>query len=141
MEARGVFFVTDGKGGGPIDVRLAFVGGRIDFRAVPDGVPIREELPDDAVEPSCFVGDLLGDFTDVSITNYVRLCVRDKRTAKRETLAAGVGLPALMLCLLVADGSITLCLLEPPVAILGGLAFVAVPFAFPSMRAAGFGVC
>lgn len=48
--------------GGAIDVRGPLEGGNIDFRAVLDGVFARVELLDEAVEPSCLVGDLLGDF-------------------------------------------------------------------------------
>ena len=53
------FFAVEGGGGGPIDVRLLDTGGTMDFRV--DGVPVRAgvEEPDDAVDPSCFVGDLL----------------------------------------------------------------------------------
>ncbi len=55
-------------------------------------------------------------------------------------LAAGVGLPAFMLCLFVVVGSSTLCLLAPPTAILGGLPFITALFALPFRRVAGFGV-
>lgn len=48
--------------GGAIDVRGPLVGGSIDFLAVVDGVLARVELFDDVLEPSCLVGDLLGDF-------------------------------------------------------------------------------
>lgn len=47
--------------GGAIEVRELFAGGRIDLRALLVGVPVLVELPEDAVEPSCLVGDLLGD--------------------------------------------------------------------------------
>ena len=46
--------------------RLVFVGGIMDFRPDADGVPALVELPDEADEPSCLVGDLLGDFIAVS---------------------------------------------------------------------------
>ena len=48
-------------GGGAIELRGPFAGGNIDFRAMPAGVEALVEFPDEAVEPSCFVGDLLGD--------------------------------------------------------------------------------
>lgn len=47
--------------GGAIDVCEPFVGGSIDFLAVLVGVPVLVEFPEEAVEPSCLVGDLLGD--------------------------------------------------------------------------------
>ena len=61
IDGRGAFEAEEDKDGGPIEVRLVFEGGSIDFRAVLDGVPVLEEVPDEAVDPSCFVGDLLGD--------------------------------------------------------------------------------
>ena len=34
----------------------------MDFRgALLEGVPVRVEVPEEGPEPSCFVGDLLGD--------------------------------------------------------------------------------
>lgn len=54
------------RAGGPIEVRLAFAGGKMDFRPDAEGVPALVELPDEADEPSCLVGDLLGDFLAVS---------------------------------------------------------------------------
>lgn len=68
---------------------------------------------------------------------------RERLTVSLDTpagLAAGVGLPEFMLCLLFAFGSVTVCLLEPPATILDGLPFDIVPFAFPFMRVGGFGV-
>ena len=41
---------------------MGLEGGSIDFRDVVGGVPVREDGPDDVVEVSCFVGDLLGDW-------------------------------------------------------------------------------
>lgn len=48
--------------GGAMDGRELFEGGSIDFLAAPEGVFILVELPEETVEPSCFVGDLLGDY-------------------------------------------------------------------------------
>ena len=56
----------DALAGGPVNVRLGFEGGSMDFRVVVDGVPALVELPDEADEPSCLVGDLIGDFKMVS---------------------------------------------------------------------------
>ena len=53
--------------------------------------------------------------------------------------AAGVGLPALILCLLLPLDSSMLCLLDPPTPVLGVLFLAAVPFIFPFRLAAGFG--
>ena len=51
----------------PIDGRLVLLGGTIDFRGPgPEGVPVRLAATDVAVELSCLVGDLLGDFSYVS---------------------------------------------------------------------------
>ena len=50
-----------------MEVRLVFAGFNTDFRPDADGVPALVELPDEADEPSCLVGDLLGDFLAVSI--------------------------------------------------------------------------
>lgn len=50
------------RAGGAMDVRLVFAGGKMDFRPDADGVPALVELLDEADEPSCLVGDLLGDF-------------------------------------------------------------------------------
>lgn len=52
----------EGLGGGAIEVRGPLTGGSIDFRTLLDGVFVLEVLPDEAVEPSCLVGDLLGDY-------------------------------------------------------------------------------
>lgn len=52
----------EGREGGAIDGRGPLVGGSMDFRTVLAGVFVLEGLPGDAVEPSSFVGDLLGDF-------------------------------------------------------------------------------
>jgi len=52
--------------GGAIDVRGPFAGESIDFRAVLVGVPVLVEFPDETVEPSCLVGDLLGDYEGFS---------------------------------------------------------------------------
>lgn len=49
-----------------MEVRLDLIGGTIDFLDVLNGVPVRGELPEDIVEPSCLVGDLLGDFRGIS---------------------------------------------------------------------------
>ena len=54
------------RAGGPMELRLVFAGGIMDFRPDADGVPALVELPDEADEPSCLVGDLLGDFIAVS---------------------------------------------------------------------------
>ncbi len=51
----------EGLGGGAMDVWGPFEGGSMNFLAVPDGVLVLVELPEEVVEPSCFVGDLLGD--------------------------------------------------------------------------------
>lgn len=53
--------------GGPIDVRLGLEGVSIDFRVVEEGVPALVELFDEADDPSCLVGDLLGDYTPISL--------------------------------------------------------------------------
>ena len=53
---------------------------------------------------------------------------------------AGVGLPAFTLFLFVAVESSTLCLLEPPTAIFGGIPFTTDPLALPLGRAVGLGV-
>ena len=50
------------RGGGAIDVRAPLAGGKIDFLEDPKGVFVLVELPEEAVELSCFVGDLLGDW-------------------------------------------------------------------------------
>ena len=55
-----------GKGGGPIDGRLPALGRDLDVVVVgwPDmeGVDVRGvEVPEEAFDPSCFVGDLTGD--------------------------------------------------------------------------------
>jgi hypothetical protein len=50
-----------GREGGAIDVRGPLVGGSIVFCPLPAGVFVLEGVPGDAVKPSCFVGDLLGD--------------------------------------------------------------------------------
>ena len=47
-------------------VRLVFAGGKVAFRPDAEGVPALVELLDEADEPSCLVGDLLGDFPGVS---------------------------------------------------------------------------
>ena len=60
-------------------------------------------------------------------------------TATLETLDAGVGLGALILCLLAAFGSTRLCLLLPAETILDGLGFAIAPFACAFARFAGFG--
>ena len=49
-----------------MEVRLVFAGGIMDFRPDADGVPALVELPDEADDPSCLVGDLVGDFIAVS---------------------------------------------------------------------------
>ena len=49
-----------------MEVRLVFAGGIMGLRLDADGVPALVELPDEADEPSCLVGDLLGDFIAVS---------------------------------------------------------------------------
>jgi len=51
----------EGRDGGAIDVRGPLVGSSAEFRKLPAGVFVLRVLPGDAVEPSCFVGDLLGD--------------------------------------------------------------------------------
>lgn len=52
--------------GGAMDVLGPLAGGSIGCRAVLVGVPVLEELADDTVEPSCLVGDLLGDCESIS---------------------------------------------------------------------------
>ena len=124
--------------GGPIEVRLVLEGGSIDFRgAEVEGVPVRLEVAEEAEETSCLVGDLLGDCHRVS----KRPLHRRQRTltARRETLDAGVGLGALMLCRLVALGSTKLCLLYPPATMLDGLGFGTVPLGFAVGRLTAFG--
>ena len=49
-------------GGGAIEVRGPFNGGTVDFLLAPAGVLVLVELPEEVVELSCFVGDLLGDW-------------------------------------------------------------------------------
>ena len=53
--------------GGPIDVRLDLEGGSMELRVVVDGVPALVALPDEADDPSCLVGDLLGDLKTISL--------------------------------------------------------------------------
>lgn len=53
-----------------MEVRLVFAGGKMDFRLDAEGVPALVELPDEADEPSCLVGDLLGDFLAVSTAQW-----------------------------------------------------------------------
>ena len=50
--------------------RLVFAGGRMGFRPDAEGVPALVELPDEADEPNCLVGDLLGDFLAVSTAQW-----------------------------------------------------------------------
>ena len=51
----------EGREGGAIGVRGPLPGGSMDLRTLLAGVFVREGLPEDAVEPSCLVGDLPGD--------------------------------------------------------------------------------
>lgn len=67
------------EGGGAMGVRGPFVGWSIGFLVVPAGVFVLLELPDEAVEPSCLVGDLLGDYR-LSATSPIR----QRQTAKTE---------------------------------------------------------
>ena len=62
IEGRGALELEGSGDGGAMDIRFGLEGGSRDFRPVLEGVPFLEEVPDDAVEPSCLVGDLLGDF-------------------------------------------------------------------------------
>lgn len=134
------------EGGGGMGVRGPFVGWSIGFLVVPDGVFVLVELPDEAVEPSCLVGDLLGDYRSSATFPHKTGTNRQIRgpTASLDTpagLAAGVGLPALILLLFPAVGSSMLCLFSAPtLLILDGLDFVAAPFAFPFVIFAGLGV-
>ena len=101
------------------------------------------DLPEEVEEATCLVGDLFGDLDQsahiLKDTEFPQKALAPNLDTGPD-LAAGVGLPAFKLCLFVAAGSSTLCLLAPPKAILGGFPFVAVPFAFPFGRAIGFGV-
>ena len=47
--------------GGAMEVRGPFEGGIMDFLVAPDEVLVRVELAEETVDPSGFVGDLLGD--------------------------------------------------------------------------------
>ena len=47
-----------------MEVRVVFVRGASDFRCRPEGVPVRDDGPEESAEPSCLVGDLLGDCHD-----------------------------------------------------------------------------
>lgn len=53
----------EGRDDGAIDGRGPFVGGNMDFPVAPDGVLVLVELPEETLEPSSFVGDLLGDYS------------------------------------------------------------------------------
>ncbi len=138
MEGRGVLCV------GPIEGR--FVGESIDFRAVVGAVLVpRVDLPDTVDEPSCLVGDLVGDLlgdlgqsVNAQSDRITRALAPNPDTGP--DLAAGVGLSAFMLCLFVAVVSSKVCLLAPPVAILGGLPLAAAPLALPFGRVLGLGV-
>ena len=132
----------DTLGAGSIEAR--FVGGSIDFRAVVGGVVFPElDLLEEVDETSCLVGDFFGDLNQSVQTQKARGFSQRALAPNLDTgpgLTAGVGLPEFMLCLFVAAGSSTLCLLAPPTPILGGLPFVAAPFALPFGRGVGLGV-
>lgn len=55
-----------GKAGAAIESRLVLLPGA-DALGVLEGVADRETLPDEPLEPSCFVGDLLGDYANQSL--------------------------------------------------------------------------
>lgn len=116
----------------------------MDFRDVVGAVvPPEIDLPE-VDEPSCFVGDLFGDFDQSALRHKATGVFQRALAPNLDTgpdLVAGVGLPAFTLCLFVAVESRTLCLLAPPTAaILGGFPFVIAPFALPFDLAIGFGV-
>lgn len=58
----------DALRGGPMDMR--FEGGSMDFRTVVRGiVGPGVALPDEVFEPSCLVGDLIGDYLALALFN------------------------------------------------------------------------
>jgi hypothetical protein len=71
-----------GNAGGPMDVRAPPTEGR-DLAATPtpevralEGVPVREVAAlDVAVDVTCFVGDLVGDYNDNTVSNAPEPCV------------------------------------------------------------------
>lgn len=132
----------DALGAGPIDAR--FVGEMIDFRAVVGAVVFPEiDLLEELDETSCLVGDLFGDLNQSVQTQKARGFSQRALAPNLDTgpgLTAGVGLPEFMLCLFVAVGSSTFCLLAPPTPMLGGFPFVAAPFVLPFGRGVGVGV-
>ena len=105
-------------------------------------IPVRGvTVPDDARDPSCFVGDLVGDYREVSDINRLWIAHTLSARAVVEGLEAGVGLAAFIL-LLFAVGSITLCLLTPPkeLDVLGARGFAIPPFGGGTGFLIGFGV-
>lgn len=109
-----------GIGGGPMDVRVLDAPGRVVF--VPaaevrvfDGVVVRDGAPLEVADPSCFVGDLVGD---LSIPED-----------GRDPLGPGLGLGAFRLILLVNPESVA-ARPVPGLKLLGRL----------GLRAAGFAV-
>lgn len=138
---------AEGTDGGPIEERPLWLAcgweaaleGLLDVGDVPDG---SGGLPEEAIEPSRFTGDLLGDLTAVSSLHHRLLqpvptpMVLDLA----DGLTPGVGLPALTLCLFLATWSRTLCRLEPPSPVIEGLDLPAVASIFPFVLVEGFGV-
>ena len=68
IEGREALKDEERGGGGPVEMRLPFEGGSIDFRTVLVGVPVPEDVPDETLDVNCLVGDLLGDFRLVSFS-------------------------------------------------------------------------
>ena len=61
-EGRAARFIEVVDAGGAMEGLLGLPGGSIDFRgAEMEGVPVRLDVLEVAEEPSCLVGDLLGD--------------------------------------------------------------------------------
>ena len=91
-------------GGGPIDVRAPPTEARgfapTEGARVPEGVPVRETEVLEA-PLNCFVGDFVGDLTNVSIQphNYTATPTL-ARLVGRATLGTGLGLGAFRLFLL-----------------------------------------
>jgi hypothetical protein len=96
-------------GGGPIDVRPPPTEGRgfapTDGARAPEGVPVRDT---DVLEVplSCFVGDFVGDLTNISIQlNKYTAEPTLARLVGRVALGTGLGLGALRLFLLPRPAS------------------------------------
>lgn len=130
-----------GLAGGPIDVRLPPMLGRgLDivmegFLVLVLGVPVRGVEALEVAADSCFVGDLVGDYTVVSIYSTKNMTKLTRRMLDGLDLVAGLGLAAFMLCLFPDAASDTVLTLLPaaaPPTLLGlvGFFMTAAPFCF-----------